>query len=389
VAPCFRAALAGLLTLAGTAHPQTPSHPSPSAASFDEVAARAEAAREGGRLDEARVLYREAVLLRPDWAEGWWFLGTLAYDADRHAECREALGRFVAIEPEAGPAWALRGLCDFGLRDWSASARHLDEAIFRGPVSEEPLWRVAFYHRVLLHLRSAEFERAVPVLTELVQGREWTGELVLACGLHLLRRDRLPSDVPPEDLPLVRQAGRAQCATLARRHGEAEAAFRELLERYPKERHVHYAHGVLLVQQGSREAIAAFRREIELHPDHVLARVELAFNLITHGRPEEARRQAEQAVRLDPVLFVSHLALGRALVETGELTLGVFELETAARLAPGVPETHLALSRAYARAGRTAEAERASARFHELEAARRARGGPTSAPAEGPSSEPQ
>ena len=103
----------------------------------------------------------------------------------------------------------------------------------------------------------------------------------------------------------------------------------------------------------------------------MLARVELAFALLTRGQAEEARASAEKAVELDPGLFVTHLVLGRALAATGELPRAIVELETAARLAPGIAETHLALSRAYAQAGRQADAERAGAVFQALDAARR------------------
>jgi predicted Zn-dependent protease len=170
--------------------------------------------------------------------------------------------------------------------------------------------------------------------------------------------------------------GRAECAALADRRTEADERFRTLLERYPRERNLHYGHGLLLAQGGSVEAIDAFRREVELYPDNVLAHIELAFNLLKHGRPDEAARVAETAVRLDPKNFVTHVALGRALVAAGDVTLGIFTLESAARLAPGSADVFFALGRAYATAGRRADAERANARFRELDQARRSGASP-------------
>jgi len=38
---------------------------------FSTLSARAEAARDAGRLDEAAPLYRKALGVRPDWKEGW------------------------------------------------------------------------------------------------------------------------------------------------------------------------------------------------------------------------------------------------------------------------------------------------------------------------------
>src|SRR5207249_6493059 len=44
---------------------------------FVQVSNQAAKAREEERLEDAERLYREAVRLRPDWKEGWWYLGTM------------------------------------------------------------------------------------------------------------------------------------------------------------------------------------------------------------------------------------------------------------------------------------------------------------------------
>jgi tetratricopeptide (TPR) repeat protein len=371
VTHCAGVVLASVLVLAGAARSEAPALPT--AAGFEETARRADLAREQGRLEEAAAFYREAVALRPQWGEGWWYLGTLAYEADRHRECRDTLARLVALDPGIGAAWGFRGLCEFALGEHDAAGRHLDRAVQTGPVAEEPMWRVVLYHQALLRIRAGEFERAIPPLRQIAQAGEWPPDILDACGLRLLRRATLPAEVPASDRALVRMAGRAECATLAGRRDAAESAFRELLSAHPRERHLHYGYGVYLAGQGSREATDAHRREVELFPDHALAHVELAFNLLTHGRSEEAKGAARAAVRLEPAGFAGHLALGRALVDTGDLARGIPALETAARLAPGSPEVHLALARAYARAGRRADADRANARFRELEELRRRR----------------
>ena len=156
--------------------------------------------------------------------------------------------------------------------------------------------------------------------------------------------------------------------------------FEALIAKYPRERYLHYGYGLALAQRGSAEAVEQYRREIELFPDDVLARVELGFALLAQGRMEEAVPPAEAAARLAPGLFVTHLVLGRALAATGRVERGIRELEKAAALAPRIPEIQLALARAYAQAGRKADADRANAAFRALEAARR---GPQSAPGPG------
>jgi len=83
----------------------------------------------------------------------------------------------------------------------------------------------------------------------------------------------------------------------------------------------------------------------------------------------------EQAVALAPGLFAAHNALGRALVELGEMERGTSELEAAVRLAPDSPEMHYSLVRAYTKAGRADDAARERATFTELERKRRVQRG--------------
>jgi tetratricopeptide (TPR) repeat protein len=345
--------------------------PAVSPASFEDLARRADAARVAGRLDEAASLYRQALERRPQWAEGLFYLGTMAYDRDRFAECRDAFGKLSALEPKMAPAWALRGLCESSLGAWPAAREHLERALALGMPPQEDLSRAVLYHHALLLVRESKFDPALVPLRALLSSGPATPEVEDACGLVLLRRPHLPAEVAAADRGLVREAGRAYCAQLARHTEEAVRLFAALVVKRPRERHLHYGYGLALAQQGSAESLLQFRREVELFPDDVLARVELAFGLLARGREAEALRPAEEAARLAPGLFATHLVLGRSLVATGKVDRGVRELEIAVTLAPQVPETHLALARAYTRAGRGKDAERANAAFLELDRARR------------------
>jgi tetratricopeptide (TPR) repeat protein len=363
--------ICGSLLAAGGAAARGQRGPAPSITAGKAVESRAEAARAAGRLDEAAALYREALAARPRWAEGLWALGTIAYEQDDFAECRAVFSRLVAVQPKMAVAWALRGLCEFRLGAWASAREHVEKGLSLGMPPGEDLTRVVLYHQALLLVRETKFDVAIAPLRSILQFQGPTAELELACGLVLLRRPVLPQAIPAAALDLVKEAGRAYCASLARHPELAAPRFEALIAKYPRERYLHYGYGLVLAQRGSAEAAEQYRREIELFPDDVLARVELGFALLSQGRMEEAVAPAETAVRLAPGLFVTHLLLGRAHAGTGRLEQGIREIETAAALEPRIAEVQLALARAYAQAGRKAEADRARAAFLSLEAARR------------------
>src|SRR5678815_5157 len=121
---------------------------------FAQVSKEAAQAREHEHLEEAVKLYREAVKLRPDWKEGWWYLGTMFYDQDRYDEARAALRRFTVLDPKVAAAWAFLGLCEYEAKAYDQALAHLQQATALGLDANSQLYTVTQYHAALLLTRS-------------------------------------------------------------------------------------------------------------------------------------------------------------------------------------------------------------------------------------------
>jgi tetratricopeptide (TPR) repeat protein len=333
---------------------------------FPVLAERAARAREEGRLEEAVAAYRQALRQRPSWTEGLWYLGATLYELDRYAEAREPFRRLLALEPKAGPAHALLGLCLYQTGDYELALAHLRQARALGFAANPQLERVALYHLALLLNKYEHFEESLFVLAGLAQQGLDSAALAEAAGIAALRRPLLPPEVPAADRELVRLAGRAAYAAGARRPHEAEQAFRELLARYPNAANVHYLYGSFLLGSRPEEAVKELLRELDISPNHLPALVALALELQKQGRPEEGLPYARQAAAAYPRSFAAQNALGRLLVETGALEEGIAALERARELAPDSVQTRFALSSAYAKAGRKQDAERERREFLRL-----------------------
>ncbi|HMB26781.1 MAG TPA: tetratricopeptide repeat protein [Blastocatellia bacterium] len=347
------------------------------AANFDELAKRADEARDANRPDEAAALYLRALRLKPAWKEGWWRAGAIFYERDRYADAREAFLKFVEIDRKFGPALAMLGLCEYRLRQYEPALIHLRQGNLLGVGENPELRMVARYHEAILHNRFGEFELAYDVISPLINEQPETPDLVFTLGLAMLRLACLPPDAPADKREMVFKAGRATSHLITKRQQEAAQEFKELVENYPDSPGAHYAYGVFLLRDNPDVAIEEFRRELLISPKHVHARLQIAFEMIKQGRHAEGAPYAEEAVKLAPDLFAAHNALGRILLETGEIERAVNELETAVKLAPESPEMYFALARAYNRANRPKDAERARAEFTRLGKMRR-EGGATS-----------
>ncbi len=367
------AALIPLLLLLVSPAGQPPSAP---AEGFETLARRAAEARDAGRTSDALVLYRKAVEARADWDEGWWYLGVLLYESRRCEEAEPAFARFLELKPQTGAGWVMRGVCAYDQGNYPQAIDGIQKGVDLGLGGNAELQRVAAARLAFALVKIGRFELAIEPLTLLSRLSPDEPGLVEATGLALLRLPYLPSEVPADRRDLVQKLGRAGSHQLGRRGDEAAKLYGELVAAYPDEPRVRYAYGVFLLRSGNDEGVAELRRAIELDPDDVMARLELAFELLLRGDNAEAKEQATKAVARAPALFAAHNALGRALVELGELDAGIRELEEAVRLAPESAETHFTLARAYARAGRGEDAARERAAFTQIEERRRAAGAP-------------
>jgi tetratricopeptide (TPR) repeat protein len=342
---------------------------------FESAARRAQAAREATHDAEAIAAYQAALALRPEWDEGLWYLGTLLYQSGRLEEADAAFARFLDLKPQTGAGWVLRGFCSFETGDYKAAADRLRRGLGLGLGANAELTALARLRLALALVKTYQFEEATRPLTVLARNTPEKPEVVAAVGLALLRMPMLPSEIPAPRQDLVQKTGRAGAFHLAERGTDAERAYAELVAAYPDEPWIHYAQGVFLLRTDSERGMAALKRELQVNPGNVLACLEIAFELLKLHRNDEAQAVAERAVELAPTLFATHAALGRALVELGELDRGTRELEQASLLAPESAEVHFSLARAYARAGREADAARERAEFTRLQQAPAAAGG--------------
>jgi len=383
----FSAVLLLALCVWGTSSSPAQTHPAPSehsgklarSDSFDDLASRAQAAMEADRVPEAIRLYARATALRPDWAEGWWHLGTLLFDSRHYTEAENAFAHFVSVEKkQPGPGFGMFGLSEFHLKQYRGALSSLERGIRLGLGNNLDFMRVVLYHDGVLHAQAGQSEIGLQRLTlaaNQIAAAHPEGpkeavladtELLDAFGVAGLRVEKMPSDLASSQIPIVRQAGRAQALIALQDRVAAEAEFKQLLAFYPSEPGVHYMYGVFLLKEHPPLAVDEFRREIQISPSHVPARIQLALELLRSGGYQEGLRYAQDAIALAPRNFVAHVACGRLWIELGKPERALEELQTAVKLAPGSPDAHFALSRALAQAGRNQEAAHERAEFERL-----------------------
>ena len=100
--------------------------------------------------------------------------------------------------------------------------------------------------------------------------------MIEAAGLAALQMPLLPAELPPDRREMVRIAGAAVCALANVRNADAEKLIQELARSLPKRTRCSLSSGAFLLKQKPDEGIAEMQRELEISPDHAMARTRLA-----------------------------------------------------------------------------------------------------------------
>src|ERR1035437_5632918 len=105
------------------------------------------------------------------------------------------------------------------------------------------------------------------------------------------------------------------------------------------------------------EAIAAFRKQLELDPNHKHANGDLAMELQQTGKNDEAIAAYRKQLETAPYEKAAHKNLGLLLAQLGRDADARTELEAAAAIPPDDSETKMALAQVYGRLGEKALAQ--------------------------------
>ncbi len=322
------------------------------AATFDELAHQAAAARDADQVPEAIDLYQQALQLKPDWAEGWFYLGTLFYDTDRYTDARPAFARFVKLEDRPS-GWAFLGLCEFETNGYTEAHDHLQKALDGGLPPE--MDQVVRFHQALLLTRLGLFDQALHWYQVLINRGIHDPTLVAGLGLNSLGKAMLPREIPDDQKDFIAAVGRTAFTSLSAGKASTEAAFHALLSAYPRAPGVHNLHASYLLGAQPDAAMPELRRELEVNPRSPEARAMLAMLLNQAGETSDAASYAKQAAEDSPSSPLAQYAYALTLPDSADAAA---HLEIAERLDPLNFEYHVALAHAYSRLGRNDDARR-------------------------------
>lgn len=322
-----------------------------------------------------------AVQLRPEYADAHYNFGVALWYSGSRARGLSELRRSIQLDPAAGASYAFLGMALRETGDLSGARTNLQCAIALFPSTAASYidLGIVYLRMGKLDVALGQFEAGLNA-TSFVPAPDWDG------AISALRASVLKNDSADAHNMLGLLLGRKGADS-----GEVLAEFREAVRLRPDFAAAHNNMGLVLAQSDDDEkAIAQFREAIRINPDYADAHANLGatlmptdveaailelersvflsptlvkaqFNLAeayanspSHG----AAKQIEvlrKVVSLSPTFARGHMALGKALLQTGAVPEAVTELQEAIRLDSQSGEAHYQLGLALARSGKQQE----------------------------------
>lgn len=174
--------------------------------------------------------------------------------------------------------------------------------------------------------------------------------------------------------PSSSQARRLEAEALESqgKNDEAAAIYNAILQADPKTPGIHYRLGQIDLDRAGAsgstdEAKREFEQEISVDPANASAQFILGELARRAGQWDEAILHFSQATKLDAGFAEAYLALGLSLAASGKSAEAVSPLEAYVKMQPGDPAGHYQLALAYSRGGNKAGAAREMALQAEAE----------------------
>jgi len=288
---------------------------------------------EQARHDEAIAAFQKALQLKPRLRGANLFLGIAQFRTNRLDASLATLRKETTVSPKDANAWMWFGIVALEKGDGDEAVRALDEAAKLSPDNVDIL-----YHRGRAHLSVSKDSYARMFKAD---PKSWRVRQILA-----------------------------EANADAERHMDAIAEYQAAIQLAPNEPRLHEELGSEFRAAGKvPEAEEAYRKELEIDPDNVVAKYKLGVLLTEKGDAAQGKQLLEAALKVRPGLRNSDYNLGRAemALDNDAAAAEHFQRATKADSDPDILEqTWYQLGIVYRRLHRMEEAQNAMATFQKL-----------------------
>src|ERR1700722_17984767 len=329
--------------------------------------ARATQAMREGKLDEAGAGFAAVVKRSPGFAEAYFNLGLLRQEQGRYEDAIPSFQKALTLQPGLHGANLFLGITEFRLN-------HLDKAgsAVQKETVASPRDANAWMWLGVVRLAQDRAEEAADALDRAAKLKPDDQDILYHRGrAHLLvSKNSYARMFKINTHSWLVHRVMAQADAEADRHADAIAEYEAAIKLAPTQPGLHEELGSQYRNANKiEEAEAAFRRELEIDPNNVLATYKLGAIEVEKGDGAKGKELIEAAQREKPGLVHLDYNLGRAEMLLGNDAAAAIHFESTVKIDTDPQITEQAwyqLGTAYRRLHRTEEARNAMAKYQEL-----------------------
>jgi tetratricopeptide (TPR) repeat protein len=324
--------------------------------------------QQAGKWAEAAAAYREVLAARPNYAEAHANLGAVLIRMDRYEEAIREYETALKLGPNLTPI-----LLNIGLAHYRKGEYRKAVAAFKRFLKSSPDNAQAVQLTALSLVALARDEEALQYLEPALAAAPDNPALVYGLGLASLRLRKPMVTGAIEELARI-PGGLAFSHLL---HGQADIwnfrfdeGIKELEEAAkldPNLPRLHYSLGLGYFKVARfAEARGAMEEELKRLPTDASTMCFIASIDEIEGKPDDALRRLNRALKADPGSAQASAIIGRILMKQGKYAESLQPLLAAAKKDPNDIKNHYSLARVYQLLGRQEDADRESAEIERL-----------------------
>jgi len=329
----------------------------------DETRQAAYAFEQQGDAAQAEAAWHEVLKAHPDDAEANAHIGLLLARRERYNEAVSFYKKALAKEPNIPGLQLNLGLALFKGGELKEAADVFTSLLKTQSEGSPEALRLASLIG-LADYGTGQYASAVPYLQKANAAHPQNLPFRLALAHSCLRSAQYQCvlDVYKEILTLNAESAEAdmlagEALDEMRDRTAAIKQFRAAVKADPKMPEAHFGLAYLLwTQLQFDEAAREFQAELEINPGHVQSLTYLGDSEMNLGRADAAMPLLEKAISIDPKDSLAHLDLGLLFSDAGRNEDALRELKIAAQLDPNDQNVHFRLGRFYKATGKIAEA---------------------------------
>jgi len=364
-----------LLALSTLAEAQT-SKPAPGGDENPErILARAVQSHQSGDIEGAIRDYQAYLALRPERVEARSNLGAALGRLGRYGDAIEQYKRALALDGRNQVIRFNLAVAYYKAARLVSASKELEAVVAAQPEDKNSVLLLAD-----CNLRMGEFKRVVELLTPVETAEPDNRGVAYMLGMALINDKQL--DKGQEKIERILRDGdsaeaHAMMGTIyltVTEYDKALNEFKRAVELNPKLPYVNSFYGQTLVRMGdTEEAMAAFRRELEINPNDFDSCLHMGVLLNKDQKLDESRDFLWLALTLRPNEPNARFFLASIDVAQGKLNEALPALEQLVKDAADFVQAHVMLATVYYRMRRKADGDREQAIVNKLNAERQAK----------------